>query len=565
MLKTRKAGAAWLRGVQLLDQNAADAAPHFEQAVTLDEAMADAWLGLHAAGQRADQAVAAMAAYEGRFGEERKRHQRRLTSRFQIGPYVTFGLESHLDLWCAVAAGHIERGELDPAASALRRTADDALPAVFLRGWLAFALGEQAEAITRFRQILGRDDFLEASARLMSGIALSESGVMGPAREHLGWVLRQTSVPDARGEAHQFLGLIAQAEQDPETARRHFHEAYALNPNLPGLTEQMAMTPGEARVELARDHADPIGEGGPAGAEESVDDQAGSEDDPERETVEQVLADLDLQIGQEGIKQQVRFLLAQTRAEIARREAGLPAGRVTEHFVFTGPPGTGKTTIARVVARLYKALGILPGGHVVEVDRSGLIGEYHGHTVARTKEKVNEARGGVLFVDEAYALQTEGFSGGDPFGQEAIDTLLKRMEDDRDELVVIAAGYPEPMQRFLDSNPGLRSRFTTVIDFPSYSVEELVRIADVMAAASRNRLTDEARTELEMIFDRIAARGDLDSPTFGNARYVRNLIEKASRQRDLRLFSDADATTHEVAVLTELTADDIRAAAATLS
>ncbi|MGO1975021.1 MAG: AAA family ATPase [Propionibacteriaceae bacterium] len=558
MLKTRKAGAAWLRGVQRLDQNAADAAPHFEQAVALDEAMADAWLGLHAAGQRCEQAVAAMAAYEGRFGEERKRHQRRLTSRFQIGPYVTFGLESHLDLWCAVAAGHIERGELDPAASALRRTADDALPATFLRGWLAFAQGDQAEAITRFRRVLGQDDFLEASARLMSGIALSETGVMGPAKQHLDWVLRQTSVPDAKAEAHQFLGLIGRAEGDEGTARHHLHEAYALNPSLVGLTEQLAMSESEARVELAREHA------GPPAEEDQADEQQVVTDDPDSESVDQVLADLDGQIGQEGIKQQVRFLLAQTRAEIARREAGLPAGRMTEHFVFTGPPGTGKTTIARVVARLYKSLDILPGGHVVEVDRSGLIGEYHGHTVARTKEKVNEAKGGVLFVDEAYALQTEGFTGGDPFGQEAIDTLLKRMEDDRDAFVVIAAGYPEPMQRFLDSNPGLRSRFTTVIDFPSYGVDELVQIADVMAAATGNRLTDEARVEVEGIFTAIADRGELDSPTFGNARYVRNLIEKAGRQRDLRLFSDSDVA-HDVATLTELTADDIRAAAVSLS
>lgn len=556
-LKTRKASAAWLQGVHLIDQSTAAAAAQFEQAVALDEEMADAWLGLHAVGHRVDQAVAAMARHEARFGEERKRHGRRLSSRFQIGPYVTFGLESHLDLWCAVAAGHIDRGEHTPAASALRRTADDALPASFLRGWLAFVLGEQAEAIVQFRQVLGRDRFLEASARLMSGIALSETGVMGPAREHLNWVLRQTSVPDAHAEAHQFLGLIARAEGDEEAARHHLHEAYALNPNLAGLVEQLAMSESEARVELARAGA-PEDEPAEDQPEESDDGGTGGE------TVEQVLADLDGQIGQDGIKQQVRFLLAQTRAEMARREAGLPAGRVTEHFVFTGPPGTGKTTIARVVARLYKALGILPGGHVVEVDRSGLIGEYHGHTVARTTEKVNEARGGVLFVDEAYALQTEGFSGGDPFGQEAIDTLLKRMEDDRGDLVVIAAGYPEPMQRFLDSNPGLRSRFTTVIDFPSYTVDELVRIADVMASASRDRLTDGARTEVATIFTAVADRGELDSPTFGNARAVRNLIEKAGRQRDLRLFAAPDQVTHDVSVLTELTAADVSAAAATL-
>lgn len=558
MLENRRARSAWLDGARMIQATARGAAEQFERAISLDPGMADAWLGLHSLDSKQDEAVATMAQHEHRFGEERKRNTITLTSRFTIGPYVTYKLEAHLDLWCAVAAGHVDRNEHTLAAAALERTTGDAEQAVFLRGYLAFATHDRDEAIAQFRRVLGKDKFLEASARLMSGIALCEVGAMGPAREHLDWVLNQRFLTSAHAEALQFLGLIARAEGDDDSARQYLHRAYAQNPKLDGLAEAMAAEENRARVEFDRPAA---AEAGPAD-DGSADD---AETDAPQETVEEVLADLETQIGQDPIKQQVRSLLAQTRAQMARQEAGLMQARMTEHFLFTGPPGTGKTTIARVIARLYKALGILGEGHVVEVDRSGLIGEYHGHTVSRTQEKVDQAIGGVLLIDEAYALQTEGFSDGDPFGREATDTLLKRMEDDRDKLVVIAAGYPDPMRRFLDSNPGLRSRFTTTIAFTSYTVAELVQIAGAMAADMGNTLRDNGRQAVGEVLAVREERGELASPSFGNARFVRNLIEHAARRRDLRLFSDDVSSTPGVEELTELTDADIDAAAATLA
>lgn len=558
MLDQSRARMAWLKGAKAVRHRPADAATQFERAVTFDPGMADAWLGLHAMGRQRDIAITSMAHNADRFGEERRRNTIPLTSRFGIGPYATWQLQSHHDLWCAVTAYHLDRDEHDIAASALRLTFPQAVEAGYLRGRFAFLIDDLDTAITELRAVFGRDRFLEASARLMSGILLAGAGAMHPAKDHLRWVLNQQFLPQAHAEALYRLGLIARAEGDEDRAMRHFQFAYAQRPNFPGLKEAM-----ERPVPKAR--ARPAPAGGVARNQQANENSERQEESPETveedppETVDQVLADLDQQVGQEDIKRQVRILLAQTRAESHRRAAGLPAGRMTEHFVFTGPPGTGKTTIARTIARLYKALGILEGGHVIEVDRSGLIGQHLGSTVAKTQGALDKAMGGVLFIDEAYALQVGGIEGGDAYGREAIDTLLKRMEDDRDQFVVIAAGYPEPMQQFLESNPGLSSRFTTTIDFPAYTADELVRIADVTATNTGNSLTDEARTAIREILAIKDAEGELTSPTFGNARFIRNLIEKAARQRDLRLFSNTDGAPPEVSAMTELTAADIQA------
>ncbi len=215
--------------------------------------------------------------------------------------------------------------------------------------------------------------------------------------------------------------------------------------------------------------------------------------------------------------------------------------------------------MARIIARLYASLGLLERGHVVEVDRSGLVGSYLGHTADKTTTAIDRALGGVLFVDEAYALQTSGLSGGDAFGTEAVNTLLKRMEDDRDKFVVIAAGYPGPMDQFLDSNPGLRSRFTTTLTFDQYSADELVVIAELMAADNHDELDEEARTRLRSHIDTLfAARKHLEQ-SFGNARYVRTLMTKAAEARDLRMFGVPRAhTTRDELVM--ITAADIDAA-----
>ena len=226
------------------------------------------------------------------------------------------------------------------------------------------------------------------------------------------------------------------------------------------------------------------------------------------------------------MKDEVRKLVELVKFNAARKAKGLSAGGMTSHFVFTGNPGTGKTTVARIIAGIYRQLGILKKGHLVEVDRSKLVSGYVGHTAIQTNAVVDSAMDGVLFIDEAYSLAAGGTSD---FGSEAITTLLKRMEDARERIIVIVAGYSEEMRRFVGSNPGLESRFTKFIEFPDYSIDELVSIFDNIVKKNQFICSSKGYELARKAIEATAVAGHVS----GNARYVRNLFD-AVRERMAR-------------------------------
>jgi SpoVK/Ycf46/Vps4 family AAA+-type ATPase len=279
----------------------------------------------------------------------------------------------------------------------------------------------------------------------------------------------------------------------------------------------------------------------------------GYEDTP---TVEGAMAELDELVGLEPVKQQVRNIVAQLRVAKLRDTHGLTSQPPAMHFVFTGPPGTGKTTVARILGRIFAALGLLVRPEVVEAHRGDLVGEHLGSTAIKTNKLIDSAMGGVLFVDEAYSLNNEGYTGGDAFGSEAVQMLLKRAEDDRDRLVIVLAGYTDDMDRFLRSNPGLGSRFGSRITFPSYSPDDLVRISVLLAEQAGDIFDPGAFEVLSGIFTHACEAGLIDE--LGNGRFARSLFERACACRDVRVVGRGDQAT--AADLTTLLASDVETA-----
>jgi stage V sporulation protein K len=271
---------------------------------------------------------------------------------------------------------------------------------------------------------------------------------------------------------------------------------------------------------------------------------------PQSRPADRAIAELDAMVGLAQVKEEINRLTARLQVERRRREQGLPVTPMSLHMVFTGPPGVGKTVVARALGSIYAAVGVLRRGHVVEVDREGLVAGYIGQTATKTLGACRDALNGILFIDEAYSLITGG--QGD-FGQEAISTILKFMEDNRDRIVVIVAGYPDKMRHFLESNPGLASRFTRRIDFPPYGDEELVEIFARLTAQEQLVLPPGFEPRVRPWIASAKSRED-----WGNARSMRTLVERVREAQAARIATDPDAD------LTILTIDDIDRAVETM-
>ena len=289
----------------------------------------------------------------------------------------------------------------------------------------------------------------------------------------------------------------------------------------------------------------------PAESQKTSEKEAASSDDqpaePE-ETIEDLKKELNGYIGLDTIKKEVESLINYVTIMQKRKDEGLPTPELSLHMVFSGNPGTGKTMVARLMSRIYKSLGLLSKGHLVETDRSGLVAGYVGQTAIKTQEIVNKALGGVLFIDEAYALTNHGEND---YGQEAVDTLLKAMEDHRDDLIVIVAGYIELMEKFVSSNPGLKSRFNRFMHFPDYTLDEMMAIFEMRCTNAGYELADDEAKEA------LKARITKDSQDvsgFGNARGVRNLFEKSLSCQADRLAKKETLTRED---LVRLTREDI--------
>ncbi|MFG2438413.1 AAA family ATPase [Streptomyces sp. NPDC048508] len=570
------ADLAWLRGVDAYTMGAyPQAEEEFRAAVRMDPGMADGWLGLHALRVDTTTALLRMFRHRDRFGEQRARHRRTINSWYWLGWWVQPVLESPRDLLLAHASHWLDGRhvpELDRALAGLPPVDADH-QVRFLHACRAY-LVKDWEQLVRHTDPLIDDPMLGIEAGLFGGMARVRLEMFGHAEPLLSSALmRCRSEQPQRKELRYWLARAHEGTGRSAAALPLYRAVHRVDPSFMDTSARLAaISEGDGYDDAAADLAaitlagvgqdvlegpdgvDPLfgSEGRDLKLSEPDPPSGGLQPDTDvfREKamapvqplptgptdpalLEEALAELERMVGLEPVKRQVKALSAQLNMARLRAGQGLPVQPPKRHFVFSGPSGTGKTTVARILGRVFYALGLLGGDHLVEAQRADLVGEYLGQTAVKANELIDSAIGGVLFVDEAYSLSNSGYGKGDAYGDEALQVLLKRAEDNRDHLVVILAGYPEGMDRLLAANPGLSSRFTSRVDFPSYRPLELTSIGEVLAAENGDVWDEEALDELRSIAGHVVDQGWIDE--LGNGRFLRTLYEKSCAYRDLRL------------------------------
>lgn len=532
----------------------------FTEITDYDESACDAWIGRIRCGDT-DRVTQFRAWYSrthfGRLAGSAQVSMNAVGARVSIGGMygdITYPVNSPLAITMGFAVNEAAYGNFADAMEALEDCPTTG--AEHLVSWVkAVIYGESQRWTEVIDEIRGAarwpDAFLAAAAGVAHGVAAANLGLFTEAERRLteanaspageacaraiAWYLAMTRRGQGNEEAAvALLEWLQTTHPEPKVAAALKDSSYRLQTTS---AEQIA-----ARTD-------------PWDASTVVADTSGRE-----KLLAEAEAELERQIGLTRVKDQVERYRAATQMARVRAARGMKVAQPSKHMIFTGPPGTGKTTIARVVANILAGLGVISEPKLIETSRKDFVAEYEGQSAVKTTKTIDRALGGVLFIDEAYALVQERDGRTDPFGQEALDTLLARMENDRDRLVVIIAGYSADIDRLLETNEGLRSRFATRIEFESYSPEEILEIAKVIAKSNDSSLSTEAADillEAAKLLSQRNVRGKPALDIAGNGRYARQLVEAGEQYRDIRLTRAPDFEELDADRLSEINGGDM--------